>query len=83
MNEQQEKLSCKPVDYLRVPVFSSYLASDGVVAEKEMFDNSAIIILQFADNNGKMRTIFAIKPDVFYYERNYYNIDKKEWRFKP
>lgn len=83
MDEQQEKLSCKPVDYLRVPVFSSYLASDGVVAEKEMFDSSAIIILQFTDESGKMRTIFVVKPEVFYYDRNYYNIDKKDWRFRP
>ena len=69
----------KPIDYLRIPVYSTYLTSDGVEANEDMFRESWIIVLHFMNENGKMRDIFVIKPDTFNDGKNYFNTKTNKW----
>lgn len=69
----------KPIDYLQIPVYSTYLTADGVEADEDMFRESGIIVLHFMNENGKMRDIFVIKPDTFNDGKNYFNTKTNVW----
>lgn len=69
----------RPVDYLRIPIYSTYLSSAGVRAERYMFDNHNIVILRFVGSDGKQHDIFVVKPERFDDDKNYYDLKRKDW----
>lgn len=69
----------KPIDYLRIPVYSTYLTSDGVEANEDMFRESGIIVLHFTEDDGKQRDIFVAKPDTFTDGKNYFDTKTNGW----
>ena len=73
------KVKEKPVDYLRIPIFMTYLASAGVRAEQFMFDNHNIVILRFVGSDGRQHDIFVVKPSKFEDDHNYYDLKRKDW----
>ena len=68
------------IDYIRIPVYSTYLTSSGVEADEDMFRESGIIILHFMDVTGRMRDIFVTKPDTFADGTNYFDTASNTWR---
>ena len=67
------------IDYIRIPVYSTYLTSSGVEADEDMFRESGIIVLHFMDVTGRMRDIFVTKPDAFVDGKNYFNTKLNQW----
>lgn len=70
----------KPIDYLRIPVYSTFLTSNGVEADGDMFKESGIIVLHFTEDDGKQRDIFVTKPDTFNNDsKNYFDTKTNRW----
>lgn len=79
MNESVKYPKERPVDYLRIPIFMTYLASAGVKAERSMFDGHNIVILRFVGSDGQQHDIFVVKPENYDDDNNYYDLERKEW----
>lgn len=68
-----------PCDMVQVPVFFTRRTVEGIAAEKNMFDESVIVILRYVEDDGKDHDIIVSSPGCFHGEKNYYNTDEGTW----
>ena len=76
-----DKKPVKPIDYLNIPIFSTYPAQYGIRATRDMFDTSNIVILRWYDETSRQHEVFVMKPDAFDGDTNYYQVEDRVWKY--
>lgn len=76
-----DKKPVKPIDYLNIPIFSTYPAQYGIRATRDMFDTSNIVILRWYDELSRQHEVFVTKPNAFDGDTNYYLFDDRKWKY--
>ena len=76
-----EKKPVKPIDYLNIPIFSTYPAMFGIRATRDMFEKSNIVILMWYDESSKQHQVIVENPFAFDGDVNYFSCTDRKWKY--
>lgn len=71
----------QPCDRMMIPIYITYRNNDGVRVDADMFAESKTICIRWYDDAAQMHQRIIRKPKLFWHGRNYFDPEKRNWKY--